>query len=185
MCLNLFRKSKLLCCFLVVSSSLFAQDEDEKTIRNNLWFSTSGGLALHSIDLSVTGDFSIEYSRKNSLYSFQFMSLFDIPYPPFLLIRKDDDYNNVNSLGLLYGHIHKFEIVKFSYSAGLAMLIIPDIVTSLVGSSTKHEIGFPIVAQVILTPVKFMGIGVKLYGNKNKDNTFWGVGLGIYFGEMR
>jgi len=179
-----FKFLLIISILIVHSFPLYAQNTHQLSPSKNLWLSMNfGQVFLNS--KSFYGDFSLEYSNKKSIYSAQYFGLFNlsssVPY------NSSNDSNNFDAIDLLYGRIHRYSNFKISYSTGISFIIIP--VTKIKGDvvmkDTVLKVGLPVSFQIVFTPIRLIGIGIKAFANVNSEDSFFGTSVGLYVGKVK
>ena len=166
--------------FALLSSNIFSQDIIERislthpvqkdSIKTNaagkeynlFWYDVGGGLWLDQNEYTQCHSFSYQF-HKNYFVSLQY------------LIHRED---RIYELSVLFGFRTFARFGSASLSAGMG---------SFKGHYANKDfftIGFPINVKVFFTPLKFIGIGLSLYGNINPKRSYSGLSINLQIGKL-
>lgn len=96
-----------------------------------------------------------------------------------LIFLPRDKLREFSAVGLMYGRIKRYDFFKLTFSAGLSLVKLSE------DTKESYTFGLPLSARFILTPIRLVAVGVKLYARYIPGNSVAGVGFGFYFGKVR
>lgn len=183
--MNYLKTVKLIFFIIIFNSSICtAQDKIKLSPDKNLWLSSTVGFMAGSEYSGFLADFSIGYANKSKFYSIEYFDAADIRN---FAIFTETEENALNGINLLYGTMKRDTFYKVTYVFGLSVIesFHSKRVNDLQEKSHRYTVGLPLSAQLVLTPIQILAIGIKGYINFNTENTIMGAGLGFYFGKVR
>lgn len=142
-----------------------AQESPMTTRQSYLWLNGGPGLSPNGVAGGL--GFSIQPSRPGYL-------LFSLRGVIAAEILGDD----VSDVGVLVGYSSKKpqSYAYISIAAGVGYVG---------GTAVEATFGIPAEVQLFYTPLSFMGVGLQVFANFNKEKTFGGVLLCLQFGKLR
>lgn len=169
------KKALLLLSFLVLLSPKIvpAQQTPALSPEKNVWVGLTIGPALSGYEPGLTGRATVQYASSATIYSLEYMSYSNFLFNPL------DKSLELSAFGLMYGRIKRYDFFKLTFSAGLSLVKLCE------GSKESYTFGLPLSARFILTPIRLVAVGVKLYARYIPGNSVAGVGFGFYFGKVR
>jgi len=148
-----------------LSSPIYAQESLEQTRKSFFWINGGPGLSLNGVAAGL--GLSIQPARPGYL-------LFSLRGSIAAEILGDD----INDVAVLVGYSSKKPQSHgyFSIATG---------VSYVGGTAVEATFGIPAEVQLFYTPLSFMGVGLQVFANFNKEKTFGGVLLCLQFGKLR
>ncbi len=164
----------LLMALIFCGAPLTAQTAKPLSPDKNLWISLLAGPARSGAGSGMSGSAALQYAGKENLYTVEYLGHFNFASYPF---KENREYNLVN---VMYGGIKRYEFFKISYSAGLSLARIAE------NHNERVRYGVPLSVQLVLTPLRIVGLGIKGYLNIIPGgNSLAGMSVGLYFGKVR
>ncbi|HKS06603.1 MAG TPA: hypothetical protein VJR92_09855 [Gemmatimonadaceae bacterium] len=82
----------------------------------------------------------------------------------------------ITEVGLMTGVATRPSGIHASIAAGLGIVD---------ASSDSSSLGFPVEAQITVRPLRWIGVGVHVFGNLNKTGKLYGVTIPVQIGRLR
>ncbi|GEM_PF-6597635 len=184
---GLFKTNLLIFTFIFICwISLPAQAVDSSPKPLHFWFYANAGPAYYGGSAGIRGSLGAEYVHDHSLYSIEYFAMDKIKvYQP--LNTSTENTGFVQGIGLLYGRLYGRGIFKFFYASGLAVIAnhVRETEGDVVMERMAFTVGLPVSVQLLVTPVKLVAAGIRIFANANLYNSFVGAGLAIYWGKVR
>jgi hypothetical protein len=162
-------------CLILLISSLFlitnhSFAQAPKTNKSYFWL--NAGVGLEFPGSSVSEGTNISYQWKKYIVSARLNYTADISSSP--------PASEVVESALLFGVCKKSRFWCSSIAGGLAHM----------SGTTNNAVrvptfGFPIEAQIFITPLSFFGIGLYGFGNLNSRMPYFNILLCLQFGKLR
>ncbi|RMH64405.1 MAG: hypothetical protein D6677_04935 [Calditrichaeota bacterium] len=151
---------------------VLAQQTPALSPDKNVWMALTIGPALSGFEPGITARATAEYASTTSIYALEYMAYSNLNFIP------SNNFREFSAIGVMYGHIKRYDFFKLTYSAGLS-LVIP-------GGDTggRYTFGLPLSAQFILTPLRLVAAGVRAYACYIPGNSVVGIGLAFYLGKV-
>ena len=90
---------------------------------------------------------------------------------------------SVVELSTLYGMAHHTPTFLLSASSGVGVVWVLEYEPSR--NHKSATIGIPLEAQAVFTPLNFLGIGMKAFGNINRTLSYGGIFFGLQLGKVK
>jgi len=167
------------------ASLVYAQPGGERARDTYFW--VDGGLGDGSLGESTT--LQLSHLGKIGLISARYSFFegkvgFTSPAPGY-----DEGYylNDLTEIALLYGSAYQTDYWMASASIGLSVLraeLLPPI-EGIVDKALTSAIGIPLQAQLFVTPLSAIGVGLTITSNMNELRSYTSSTISVRFGILR
>jgi hypothetical protein len=159
------------------AQSLGMLHPDAPIPQHRFWIGFGSGVAHSSAGASYAGTVHATYVTGNHIISVRHAQTLD--WSVFAVIWGGQPAPQIRETGLLYGRpLYERGELFVSVGAGLAAVWQEY-------SSNPPVVGLPVEVQASLRPARWIGIGVKVFGNANGTRSFAGGGIGVQLGLVR
>ena len=175
---------------------LIAQDTSAPTKKILSRLTLAGGLGLGVPDQQGNYGFGsyVEFAiqKRESLYALGVRELIE-----FNFFSTSNVQNKVGSIDLTYGKAYTKKNFYASLNAGFGyttVVVKGEFISrqgswlfghSIYDKLTKNTLGIPVSCKIMWLPAKFYGIGLEIYANLNRVNSFYGFNMAHQFGKLR
>ena len=149
---------------------------------NQKWINLGFGAFNGSRFVGMGGGLSVNYYINKYLISMRLIDAADIFYYP-AIPNGNPSIKNLNDISISLGLIKKNKWIYGSVSGGIG-LVNDNMRVKLKGDNFT-TVGIPLEAQLFITPLAALGLGVNIVGNVNFESSYLGLLLCVQYGILR
>ena len=171
-----------------MNSHIKAQQTENLKNKNLYWADVGVGLNFGNNNEYLSGTVSANYTNNDMLYKLRYTR-----YELFEIMGSNNKH--FNEIGGMIGIAKTKKLVRLSASGGLGFVtgkltekfVYQEGGTTTVRGNTENIFALcvPLEAEVVLTPVKFAGIGLFVNGNINLKVPLFGAGIKLSIGKLQ
>ena len=172
--------------FIVIilsQSSIKSQTNMKQNSTSLYWLTLGAGFFSNKDFGGFGGNINASYYSKIGLLSVRFLDAANSGAEPVNVITNDYRLNHINEISGMYGLNYHISFLFLSLSTGVGMVWIKKGVSP--SEVTSTTLGLPIDAEIFISPLPMLGIGLKLIGNLNSKSSYRGILICIQLGKLK
>jgi hypothetical protein len=168
---------------ILFQSSIKSQTNIKQNSTSLYWLTLGAGFFSNKDFSGFGGNINASYYSNIGLLSVRFLDADKAGMEPTNVITSSVKLNHINEFSGMYGFNYHASFLFISVSSGIGIVWFKKGITP--SEVTTSTLGLPLDAEIFISPLPVLGIGLKLLGNINSKSSYSGFLICLQLGKLK